>query len=107
MGRAFENLKSLILTVLIFSSLILTGSLWFDNYQGLSLLVSSIHNNMIDKLVNDIFKEDSKHMPVMFKSQKFSPFSYTDTVEQGTYGNFYDLYYTNPYPQAPKNNKSD
>ncbi len=53
MGRAFENLKSLILTILIFSSLVLTGSLWFDNYQGLSLLVSSIHNNMIDKFTND------------------------------------------------------
>ena len=53
MGRTFENLKSLILTILIFSSLILTGSLWFDNYQGLSLLVSSVHNNMIDKFSND------------------------------------------------------
>lgn len=59
-------------------------------------------NKLLDKLVNNILKDDSKHMPVMFKSQKFSPFSYTDTIEQGTYGNFYDLYYTNPNRQTQK-----
>lgn len=50
MKRTLENLKSFILTILILSSLILTGGLWFDNYQGLSLLVSSFHNDMLAKL---------------------------------------------------------
>lgn len=40
--RIVENLKSMILTALIISSLILTGSLWFDNYQGLSFAISKI-----------------------------------------------------------------
>lgn len=40
--RVVENLKSIILTALILSSLILTGSLWFDNYQGLSFAISKI-----------------------------------------------------------------
>ena len=48
MKRAFENFKSFILTILIISSLFLTGSLWFDNYQGLSLLASSMYSNMLD-----------------------------------------------------------
>jgi len=50
MKRILENLKSFILTILIFLSLFLTGSLWFDNYQGLSLLVSSFHNNLLAKM---------------------------------------------------------
>jgi len=35
--------------MLIILSLFLTGSLWFDNYQELSFIVSSIHNNMLDR----------------------------------------------------------
>ncbi len=50
MKRVWENFKSLILTALIISSLFLTGSLWFDNYQGLYLLVSSLHNTVMDSL---------------------------------------------------------
>jgi len=53
MKRALENFKSFILTILIFLSLFLTGSLWFDNYQGLSLVVSSFHNNLLSKLNTD------------------------------------------------------
>lgn len=48
MKRAFENFKSFVLTILIILSLVLTGSLWFDNYQGLSLLASSMYSNMLD-----------------------------------------------------------
>ena len=48
MKRVLENFKSFILTLLIISSLFLTGSLWFDNYQGLSLLVSSLHNTVVE-----------------------------------------------------------
>jgi len=53
MKRALENFKSFILALLIICSLFLTGSLWFDNYQGLSLLVSAFHNNIIEKLNTD------------------------------------------------------
>ena len=53
MKRALENFKSVVLTILIILSLFLTGSLWFDNYQGLSLLASSMYASMIDSLSND------------------------------------------------------
>lgn len=49
MKRVFENIKSFVLTILIILSLFLTGSLWFDNYQGLSLLTSVFHDNVISK----------------------------------------------------------
>lgn len=47
--RIVENIKSIILTFLILSSLVLTGSLWFDNYQGLSLAISKIPNSFFSK----------------------------------------------------------
>lgn len=53
MKRVLENFKSFVLTVLIILSLFLTGSLWFDNYQGLSLLASSMYASMMDSLSND------------------------------------------------------
>lgn len=53
MSRVIENFKSFILTVLIISSLILTGSLWFDNYQGLSLLVSTLPINIVNSFSNE------------------------------------------------------
>ena len=52
--RVVENLKSMILTALIISSLVLTGSLWFDNYQGLSFAISKIP----DLFLNDIDQEE-------------------------------------------------
>lgn len=48
MKRTLENFKSFVLTILIILSLFLTGSLWFDNYQGLSLLTSTMYNKMIN-----------------------------------------------------------
>lgn len=53
MKRAIENLKSFILTILIISSLVLTGSLWFDNYQGLSLRASSFFNEAISSFYSN------------------------------------------------------
>ena len=52
MGRAFENFKSFVLTILIILSLVLTGSLWFDNYQGLSSAVSATYGNMLNQFIN-------------------------------------------------------
>lgn len=49
MFRIVENLKSLILTGLIVLSIVLTGSLWFDNYQGLSLVASTWPTNLVSK----------------------------------------------------------
>lgn len=37
-----EKIKSYILSILILTSIILTGSLWFDNYHGLSLIINNI-----------------------------------------------------------------
>lgn len=53
MSRVIENFKSFILTVLIISSLVLTGSLWFDNYQGLSLLVSTLPINIANSFSDE------------------------------------------------------
>lgn len=57
MRRTFENFKSFVLTILIILSLVLTGSLWFDNYQGLSLIASSMYGNVINNF-NNIIEED-------------------------------------------------
>jgi hypothetical protein len=59
MRRTFENFKSLVLTALIILSLVLTGSLWFDNYQGLSLIASSMYGNMINNFTNIIEEDNS------------------------------------------------
>lgn len=56
--RIVENLKSIVLTLLIGISLILTGSLWFDNYYGLSSVVS----NMISFFYNKIDLEDANYI---------------------------------------------
>lgn len=44
--RIRENIKSLFLCFLIGLSIYLTGSLWFDNYQGLSLVLANIPQNL-------------------------------------------------------------
>ena len=56
--RVYENLKSIILTLLIGISLILTGSLWFDNYYGLS----SVMSDMISFFNTKIDLEDSRYI---------------------------------------------
>jgi len=56
--RIYENLKSITLTLLIGISLILTGSLWFDNYHGLSLAMS----DMISFFYAKIDLEDTKYI---------------------------------------------
>jgi len=53
MKRLVENIKSFVLTFLIILSLVLTGSLWFDNYQGLFLLVSTLPNNIVNTFSNN------------------------------------------------------
>jgi len=53
MKRIVENIKSFVLTFLIVLSLVLTGSLWFDNYQGLFLLVSTLPNNLVNTFSNN------------------------------------------------------
>ena len=54
--RIYENLKSITLTLLIGISLILTGSLWFDNYYGLSLAMSD--------MISFFNSKDTKKEPV-------------------------------------------
>lgn len=56
--RIYENIKSIVLTLLIGISLILTGSLWFDNYYGLSSVVS----DMISFFYPKIDLEDTKYI---------------------------------------------
>lgn len=45
--RIIENIKSLVLTILILLSLVLTGSLWFENYQGLSFVIANLPEHLL------------------------------------------------------------
>jgi len=78
--RLIENLKSIVLTILIGISLILTGSLWFDNYYGLSSVVS----NMISFFYNKIDLEDTNYI-----KEYLNP--YKTTITNGDNGKW--IYY--------------
>ena len=87
--RIYENLKSITLTLLIGISLILTGSLWFDNYHGLSLAMS----DMISFFYAKIDLEDTKYI-------KEYVVPYKTTITNGDSGKW--KYYVSSEP----NNKS-
>ena len=78
--RLIENLKSIVLTILIGISLILTGSLWFDNYYGLSSVVS----NMISFFYDKIDLEDTNYI-----KEYLNP--YKTTITNGDNGKW--IYY--------------
>jgi len=60
--RIWENIKSLILTVLIGLSIYLTGSLWFDNYQGLSLVLANIPTNIRGSFFSEEVEDSQKYV---------------------------------------------
>ena len=71
--RIVENLKSMILTALIISSLILTGSLWFDNYQGLSFAISKIPDFFFDKIDQEEYSKIYEEMISPYKVTVINP----------------------------------
>jgi len=83
--RIYENLKSITLTLLIGISLILTGSLWFDNYYGLSLAMS----DMISFFYSKIDLEDTKYI-------KEYVVPYKTTIANGDNGKW--VYYVSSEP---------
>lgn len=83
--RIYENLKSIILTLLIGISLILTGSLWFDNYYGLS----SVMSNMISFFYQKIDLEDTNYV-------KEYVVPYKTTIANGDNGKW--VYYVSSEP---------
>ena len=64
--RVYENLRTVVLTLLIGISLVLTGSLWFDNYHGLS----SVMSNMISFFSEEIDLEDKRYIKEYIKPYK-------------------------------------
>lgn len=85
--RLYENLKSITLTLLIGISLILTGSLWFDNYYGLSLAMS----DMISFFYSKIDLEDTKYI-------KEYVVPYKTTITNGDSGKW--IYYVSSEPNT-------
>lgn len=85
--RMYENLKSITLTLLIGISLILTGSLWFDNYYGLSLVMS----DMISFFYSKIDLEDTKYI-------KEYVVPYKTTIANGDNGKW--VYYVSSEPNT-------
>ncbi len=71
--RIVENLKSIILTALILSSLILTGSLWFDNYQGLSLAISKIPDIFMAKINQEGYSKIYEEIIAPYKVTVINP----------------------------------
>lgn len=71
--RIVENLKSLVLTILILSSLVLTGSLWFDNYQGLSLTISKIPNLFSNKINSEEYSKIYDEIIMPYKVTVINP----------------------------------
>ena len=71
--RVVEDFKSVVLTVLILSSLILTGSLWFDNYQGLSFAISKIPDFFFDKIDQEEYSKIYEEMISPYKVTVINP----------------------------------
>ena len=71
--RIIENIKSIILTGLIISSLILTGSLWFDNYQGLSFAVSKMPEIFSDKTTQEEYSKIYEEIIMPYKVTVINP----------------------------------
>lgn len=71
--RIVENLKSMILTALILSSLILTGSLWFDNYQGLSFAISKIPDLFVSKINQEEYSKIYGEIIMPYKVTVINP----------------------------------
>lgn len=71
--RIVENLKSMILTALILSSLILTGSLWFDNYQGLSFAISKIPDLFVSKINQEEYSKVYGEIIMPYKVTVINP----------------------------------
>ena len=69
--RIYENLKSITLTLLIGISLILTGSLWFDNYRELSLIMAKLPFWFNETF--DFDKVESLSIECRQKLKKYSP----------------------------------
>lgn len=59
--RIFENIKSLFLCFLIGLSIYLTGSLWFDDYQGLSLVLANLPLNLRETFLADSVEYTKKY----------------------------------------------
>ena len=59
--RIWENIKSLFLCFLIGLSIYLTGSLWFDNYQGLSLVLANIPGNIRETFLTEEVEYSQKY----------------------------------------------
>jgi len=60
--RIWENIKSLFLCFLIGLSIYLTGSLWFDNYQGLSLVLANIPLNFRETFMTEEVEYSQKYI---------------------------------------------
>lgn len=71
--RIVENFKSLVLTILILSSLVLTGSLWFDNYQGLSLTISKIPDFFSSKISSEEYSKIYDEIVMPYKVTVINP----------------------------------
>lgn len=71
--RIVENFKSLVLTILILSSLVLTGSLWFDNYQGLSLSISKIPDIFSNKINSEEYSKIYDEIIMPYKVTVINP----------------------------------
>lgn len=59
--RIWENIKSLFLCFLIGLSIYLTGSLWFDNYQGLSLVLANFPKNLRGTFITEEVEYSQKY----------------------------------------------
>lgn len=71
--RIVENFKSVVLTILILSSLVLTGSLWFDNYQGLSLAISKVPDLFSSKISPEEYSKFYEEIIMPYKVTVINP----------------------------------
>ena len=84
--RIWENIKSLFLSFLIGLSIYLTGSLWFDNYQGLSLVLANIPLNFRETFFTEEVEYSQKYV------ESIVPYRLTiASPDNGKWVLYYDL----------------